>query len=122
MPKLSYELTTFNEGIVSHPDPEDLTINAATYTLNLDSIAPAGTLGGKKHYRRALKTTEPWTTARIFLDQRVGVDDDNPDYTLVYYVPPLGSNGVIHTEAQLGFIEDFYEMLANEETSEDVIY
>lgn len=111
MPKQSYELTTFNEGMVSHPDPEDLTINAATYTNNLDSIAPAGTLGSKKDYKQVLKGSDPFTSVSIFLDQKVGVAHDAAEYTMVYFVPALGVDGVKTQDARIGFIEDFYGML-----------
>ena len=111
MPKLSYELTTFNEGMVSHPDPEDLTINAATFVRNLDSIAPAGTLGAKKEFKEATVLSEPITTAKVVLDQKVGIKLDNPDYYFVYFVPALGSDGEKELDARIGFIEDFYDML-----------
>ena len=111
MPKQSYELTTFNEGMVSHPDPEDLTINSATYSRNLDSIAPAGTLGAKKEFKQITDTQECYTTSKVVLDQKVGIKVDNPDYYFVYFSPALGGNGVIETEARIGFIEDFYDVI-----------
>tara|TARA_R110002020_G_scaffold110582_7_gene255377 strand:+ start:275 stop:622 length:348 start_codon:yes stop_codon:yes gene_type:complete len=111
MPKQSYELTTFNEGMVSHPDPEDLTINSATYSRNLDSVAPAGTLGAKKNHGKVFSTSEPFTSAKLVLDQKVGIDVNDPDYFLVYFSPALGQNGAIETEARIGFIENFYDVL-----------
>tara|TARA_R100000808_G_scaffold14629_1_gene34406 strand:- start:21067 stop:21414 length:348 start_codon:yes stop_codon:yes gene_type:complete len=111
MPKQSYELTVFNEGIISHPDPEDLNINAATYSVNLDPIAPAGTLGGKKEFGVAANLTEPHSTVKLLLDQKIGTGNTIPTYIMVYYTPPLGANGFIETNARVGFVEDFYDFI-----------
>ena len=115
MPKQSYELKIFNEGIISHPDPEDLNINAATYSLNLDPIAPAGTLASKKDFKQVLSMTEPHTTIKVLLDQKVGTGSTIPKYMMVYYTPPLGTNGIVETSARIGFIENWYGTLEPEE-------
>tara|TARA_R100000458_G_C8276845_1_gene252266 strand:+ start:630 stop:986 length:357 start_codon:yes stop_codon:yes gene_type:complete len=113
MPKQSYELKTFSEGIVSHPDPEDLTINSATHSQNLDPIAPAGTLAPKKTYGLTASFGEPYTTVAIALDQRIGVDVDEPKYTMIFFTPALGANGEITQNARIGFVENWYNRSDN---------
>ena len=111
MPKIAYELKLFNEGIISHPDPEDLNINACTYSKNLDSLAPAGLLGPREKRMVARTFDAPITTSHVLLDQRVGENLQNPKYILVYFSPAQGQNEEISLEARIGFIEDFYNGL-----------
>jgi hypothetical protein len=109
MPKQTYELTVFNEGIVSHPDPEDIVINAATYSANLDSDAPDGTLCSKKDHAVVSYFNNPMTSIKLILDQRIGMGDVDPEYIMVYFTPALGSNYVKDEDARVGFETDFHE-------------
>ena len=111
MPKEVYELKLFNEGIISHPDPEDLNINAATYSKNLDSHAPAGLLGPRQKRVMARTFDFPITTSYILLDQQVGVHADNAEYIYCFFSPAQGVNGEITHQAKVGFIPDFYSSL-----------
>ena len=111
MPKEVYELKLFNEGIISHPDPEDLNVNACTYSKNLDSLAPAGLLGPRDNRRFVRSFDDPITTSHLLLDQKVGVKVENAEYIYCFFVPAQGANGEIAYEAKVGFIENFYDTL-----------
>ena len=110
MPKQVLELKLFNEGIVSHPDPEDININGATYSKNLDSIAKNGTLMPKQYHVDKYTFGDAITTVKIAPDYEVQLDG-KLKYNLVFFQPAQGFNGQIEQEARIGFFEDFYEML-----------
>ena len=107
MPKIAYELKLFNEGIASHPDPEDLTINSATFSKGLDVNASAGTMcpRNKKITGRILDF--PCTTGHVMEDHKTGTGQ-NPDHYFIYFTPAQGANEQITLEARIGYIIDWY--------------
>jgi hypothetical protein len=107
MPKQAYEMKLFSEGIASHPDPEDLTINSATYSVGLDSNTSAGMMGPRPKKIQARVMDAPYTSAEIIEDHKTGTGS-NPDYTFIYFTPAFGANGNVEQEARIGFIENWY--------------
>ena len=100
MPKQVLELKTFHEGMVSHPDSEDINLNAAVLSNNIDSNARPGVLKGKRRPKFIRNWGPPATVLKFvgeeyylaFIPQHItyveqdGVDQDgNPvpsEYTI----------------------------------------
>ena len=111
MPKSAYELKLFSEGIVSHPDPDDININASVYSENLDPLAKDGTLKAKKAHRNVYTFSNSMTSNLIEADHRK--EQTSLNHTLAFFQPALGRDGEITSEARVGYIEDIYNLIDN---------
>ena len=84
MPKQIVELNTFNVGTVTTPDVRDIPVEAASYSLNLDSVVEDGLLRGVP--ADALKETDDGTSSTAMIATTTStIQRNSSTRDVVYY-------------------------------------